>query len=143
MGKSGRKKKGDDDVLRAEGIVPPYGDDTAAKGPARKAKSTRKASPGRKVAKKKAKRKTAKSAASEQEGGDIPQLNLEQQILARQRKVTSVRRKAPDGKSKTPARAAEAKTAARRVARPAPQMARQDRIIAEIVARDIERLCKR
>jgi len=138
MSKAGRKKKNDSDVLRAGDIVPPYG---SKAGAARKKATKKKASAPKKTGQAKAKRPAAKSPATERKSSDIPQLDLDKQILAKQRKVASVRRKGPGVKAKASTKAAE--TASGEIAsfRAVPGLAEQDRVIAEIVARDIRRLC--
>jgi len=140
MSKAGRKKKRDGDVLRAGDIVPPYGDETSAP---KKKTSRKKTSASKKTPKTGAKRKISKAAGAGRKTSDIPQLDLDKQILAKQRKVTSVRRKGPGAKSKAPAKIAEIASPVRRAIRAVPELPEQDRIIAEIVARDIERLCRR
>ena len=65
-----------------------------------------------------------------QEKPEIPSFDLAEEIMAEQRKITAIRRKAP-GK----------KTEAQPVDIEQP-LSEQEKIIAEIVARDIERLCR-
>jgi hypothetical protein len=101
--------------------------------------------------------------------GEIPKFDLAEQILAEQRKITAIRRKAPgkpqrlpsqdgaagkktesrpsDGRGEPPAREREAESIGyppRRVMvgikQPPLTLSEQGRIIAEIVARDIEKL---
>jgi hypothetical protein len=71
---------------------------------------------------------------------EIPKFDLAEQILAEQRKLSSVRRRGPGGRAKSPMPpTAELST------RPVEQSlicAEQEQIIAEIVARDIENLLK-
>jgi len=140
MSKAGRKKKRDGDVLRAGDIVPPYGDET---GTPKKKTSRKKTSASKKTPKAGAKRKTTKATATGRNRSGIPRLDLDKQILAKQRKVTSAKRKGPGAKSKAPAKTAEIVSPGRRAIRAVPELPEQDRIIAEIVARDIERLCRR
>jgi len=141
MSKAGGRKKGDGDVLRAGDMAPPYGDKT---GTSKKKTSRKKTSASKKTLKKAgAKRKTTKASAARSNASDIPQLDLDRQILAKQRKVTSVRRKGPGAKSKASAETGEIASPGRRAIRVVPELPEQDRIIAEIVARDIERLCRR
>jgi len=140
MSKAGRKKKRDGDVLRAGDIVPPYGD--AAVAPKKKT-SRKKTSTSKKTPKTGAKRKISKAAGAGRNGSDIPQLDLDKQILAKQRKVTSVRRKGPGAKRKAGVKPAEIASLGRRVVRAVPELPEQDRIIADIVARDIQRLSRR
>src|SRR3972149_5778447 len=137
MSKAGRKKKGDDDVLRAGDIVPPYGD---VSGTPKKKTSRKDVSASPEKAKAKAEPKTAKSVAAERQAGDIPRLDLDKQILADQRKVISVRRKGPGSKSKAPDKTAKAASARRRAVQTVPELSEKDHVIAEIVARDIQRL---
>jgi len=69
---------------------------------------------------------------------DIPTFDLAEQIMSQQRKQTATRRIAP----KTARTAgAEPPSANSAVGSPVPLVAEQQRIIADIVARDIERLC--
>ncbi len=144
MSKVGRKKKRDSDVLRAGDIVPPYGDEGDTKAAARKKKNrVKKPTASRKAGGARGKRKTAKSAAVGRQGRDIPQLDLDKQILAKQRKVTSVRRKGPGAKSVSPAKATDVASPGRKLGRAVPALSEQDQIIAQIVAKDIERLCGR
>lgn len=140
MTKSDRKKKGDNDVLRAGDIVPPYGDVTAAPN---KKISRKDLSSSPEKAKTKAVPKTAESVAAQRQAGDIPHLDLDKHILAEQRKVASIRRKGPPGKSQAPNKTAPADSTHRRAAWAVPELSEKDRVIAEIVARDIQRFCGR
>ncbi|MCK4294280.1 MAG: hypothetical protein KAY65_13860 [Planctomycetes bacterium] len=155
MGKAGRKKKRDADVLRAEDIVPPYGKKAGQKASSRKTKAGRKKTPvsqkKRKGSskdvkspvsgKKPAKRKAAKSPKAEQRAGEIPKFDLGEQILAEQRKITAVKRKGPGKKGKEPVKEPEVEPIGP-AARSAPELSEHEQVIAEIVARDIERLCE-
>ena len=69
---------------------------------------------------------------------DIPKFDLAEQILAEQRKLSSVRRKGPGKRSKAPIPKEIYPVA--RIVEPLPMLPEQERIIAEIVARDIEHL---
>ena len=141
MSKADRKKETDGEVLRAGDIVPPYEPEGGA---GKKKISRKKASVAKKTSQIKAKRAAGNSPAEERGGSDIPKLDLDRQILAEQRKVTSVRRKGPGAKAtvKLPVKAAE--VASERIAaiRAVPELAERDRVIAEIVARDIRKLCE-
>ena len=71
---------------------------------------------------------------------EIPKFDLAEQILAEQRKITAIRRKAPGRKSKAPERQPQIQptaSASELLVRALPE---KDLIIAEIVARDIEKL---
>ena len=84
----------------------------------------------------------------------IPKFDLAEQIMAEQRKITAIRRKAPgkpqrlpsqDGaagkKTKAPDRQPQAQSNGYTIKPPPPTLSEQEQIIAEIVAKDIERLC--
>ena len=77
-----------------------------------------------------------------QETNDIPKFDLAEQIMAEHRKNTAIRRKGPGKKAKTPKKPHPAESIARKV-KPRPIVSEPGQIIAEIVARDIERLCRR
>jgi hypothetical protein len=64
---------------------------------------------------------------------DIPKFDLAEEILAEQRKTTAIRRKAPGRQRET-----ESTGYATKWSKPA--LFEQEQIIAEIVARDIEKL---
>ena len=106
----------------------------------------------------------AEPADPVQQTSQIPKFNLAEQIMAEQRKITAIRRKAPgkpqrlpslapavmqvqtqDGaagkKTKAPDRQPQAQSTGYTIKPPPPTLSEQEQIIAEIVARDIERLC--
>ena len=71
---------------------------------------------------------------------EIPKFDLAEQIMSEQRKITAIRRKAPGKKTKAPdlqPRIQAAGCAVRQQSRTLPE---KELIIAEIVARDIEKL---
>ena len=140
MSKAGRKKKGDD-VLRAGDMVPPYGDEG---GVPKKKGGRQKPSASKETGKNRgAKSKPAKAAGAVSKASEIPQLDLDKQILAEQRKVTSGKRRGPGNKSKSPTASAETAAPPSRAAlQPGTELAERDPVIAEIVARDIERFCR-
>jgi hypothetical protein len=77
--------------------------------------------------------------------GEVPKYDLAENILAEQRRVASRRRRAP---SPTQQELAEGSPEPRRAELSAIELPSEDlpelqRIVAEIVARDIERLCRR
>jgi len=85
--------------------------------------------------------------------GEIPKFDLAEQIMAEQRKITAIRRKAPckpqrlpsqDGaagkKTEPPAQGREAESIGYTIQQPPLTLPEQGRIIAEIVARDIKKL---
>ncbi len=155
MGKAGRKKKRNGGVLRAEDIVPPYGEDAGRDESPQKAKpGGNEALPsqkkGRQVSTGKspvagrapAKGREAKPRGVARQGSEIPTFDLGQQILAEQRKVAAVKRKGPGMRGAAPVRVPRAEQVSNRDGRPEAELSERDRIIAEIVARDIERLCR-
>jgi len=155
MGKAGRKKKPDGDVLRAEDIVPPYGEDAGRNGIPQKAKTGgNEALPSQKKGKQvstgkppvagraPAKGRGAGTQAVARQGSGIPTFDLGQQILAEQRKVAAVKRKGPGMRGTAPPRTPQAQPASDADGRPGAELSERDRIVAEIVARDIGRLCR-
>ena len=85
---------------------------------------------------------------------EIPKFDLAEQIMAEQRKITAIRRKAPGKTRRLPSQngAAGKKTKAPDLQsqaqltgyaiKPPPALPEQEQIIAEIVARDIEIFCR-
>ena len=99
------------------------------------------------------------------DANEIPKFDLAEQIMAEQRKITSVKRKAPgkpqrlpslapavtrvqaqDGaankKAKVPVRLPNVQSVGYNIKHPPPALLRHEQIISEIVARDIEKLCR-
>lgn len=74
-----------------------------------------------------------------QEKTEIPRFDLAEEIMAGQRKMTAMRRKAPD--KKIGPEEPQAESTGYISEQPIPEPSEQQ-IIAEIVARDIERLCR-
>jgi len=79
-------------------------------------------------------------AGTLQEKAEIPRFDLAEEIMAEQRNITAIKRKAPGKKSKAEKAEPEAEPVGHIIEQPPPALPDQDRIIAEIVARDIERL---
>ena len=73
---------------------------------------------------------------------EIPRFDLAEEIMAEQRKITAIRRKAPGKKFEAQPERPQAKPIDYTIELSIPWQAEQDRIIAEIVARDIEELCR-
>ena len=71
---------------------------------------------------------------------EMPKFDLAEQIMAEQRKVTAIRRKAPGKKTKTPDRPLRMQSTGCAVEQPPPKLSEKGLVIAEIVARDIEKL---
>ncbi|MEA3226750.1 MAG: hypothetical protein U9Q07_12440 [Planctomycetota bacterium] len=76
-----------------------------------------------------------------QERNGIPKFDLAEQIMAEQRKNVSVKRKGPVKTVEPPKRQPKVETISR-ATRSQPVSVGQEQVIVEIVARDIERLCR-
>ncbi len=76
-----------------------------------------------------------------QEKSEIPKFDLTEQIMAEQRKITAIRRKGPGKLTKPPKKLHPAESIAHNF-EPRPILSEQGQIIADIVARDIEKFCK-
>jgi len=108
----------------------------------RRKKSSKKTSP--QPAANKAQLINGSSAESEkamQEKSGIPKFDLAEQIMAEQRKITAIRRKGPGKLTKPPKKLHPAESIAHNF-EPHPILSGQGQIIADIVARDIEKFCK-
>jgi hypothetical protein len=86
--------------------------------------------------------KPAESVSKQQEKTEIPRFDLAEEIMAEQRKITAIRRKAPGKKFEAQPERPQTKPVGYGIERSIPWQAEQDQIIAEIVARDIEKLCR-
>ncbi len=86
--------------------------------------------------------KSAQKAEALQQKSEIPRFNLADEIMAEQRKITAIKRKAPGRKAEAERSEPQVGAAGHTIGQPTPGQSEQDRIIAEIVARDIERLCR-
>ncbi|MHC4658620.1 MAG: hypothetical protein ACYS83_05500 [Planctomycetota bacterium] len=130
------------DVVRARDIMPPYKKKTsqepksqetsesataAADKPSEKEETAHKDTPATQLA----------AVAAQQTKSEIPRFDLAEEIMAEQRKISAVRRKAPGEREELKAEPADST-----VVKPAPRLSYEDKIIAEIVARDIGRLCR-
>ena len=72
---------------------------------------------------------------------EIPKFDLAEEMMAEHRRITAIKRKAP-GKTKVERLKPKVQPAEYITKRPTPSLSGQDKIIAEIVAKDIERLCQ-
>ena len=77
-----------------------------------------------------------------QEKTEIPSFDLAEEIMAEQRRITAIRRKAPGVKTEAQRLKPEVQPVEHINKEPKPALSEQEKIIAEIVARDIERLCR-
>ena len=136
-------------VLRAADVIPPFRGEDAAGSDGNPKTSAR--SRGKKAGSKRKNRRAADAGAGRREkatervltgDNEIPTFNLAESILARQRRITAGRRK-----KRSPA--AIKKDDGQTTAVPmyidelsAQEQAELQQIVAEIVARDIQRLCR-
>jgi len=95
------KANSNPDILHAGDIMPPYNDKSNQEDNSRETKGS------------------GQNTSSSQQKHAIPRFDLAEEILAEQRKIATVKRKAPS-----------------------PVLSEQKQIIAEIVTRDIENLTK-
>lgn len=82
----------------------------------------------------------ADAASTQKEKTEIPRFDLAEAIMAEQRKITAIRRKAPGKKNETEER--EAEPISHTIEQAIPTLSEQEQIVAEIVARDIEKMCR-
>ncbi len=149
-------KQNETDVIRAQDILPPYNKEKLREQdlPANQAGRIKDISSqdGQKQTLKEAasslsasRPQPAETGATEpgdvvQEVNEIPRFDLAEQIMAEQRKITAIRRKAPGQKTKTPDQRPRIQSTDYAVKQPPPVLSQKELIIAEIVARDIENL---
>ncbi len=76
-----------------------------------------------------------------EERNGIPKFDLADQIMSEQRKSTSVRRKGPAKRARSPKQRREADLVGHAIGAQ-PVSLGQDQVIADIVARDIDMLCR-
>ncbi len=101
------------DILRAKDIMPPFNANSAE----------------------------SSEAGGPQQKAEIPKFDLAEEIMAEHRKVTAVKRKSPSQKTESQQQKTPTESI-RHIIPPRHISQKQMQIIAEIVARDIERLCK-
>ena len=82
------------------------------------------------------------STTAEQPKSDIPRFNLAEKIMAEQRRITAVRRKGPGQTEEVQEQEREVESGSFTKEQPSPAISEEEQIIAEIVARDIEMLCR-
>ncbi len=79
---------------------------------------------------------------TDQKTSEIPKFNLAEEIMAEHRKITAIRRKGPGEKEVAQQQEQEAEPGGDTTGQPKPALSEQKQIIAKIVARDIESLCR-
>lgn len=157
------------DILRAQDIVPPYDKEThpsqnspeksenanslaaipqtsAREGKKQEQPSKNINPPRQGQAQKRAmasKDVPADAPDAKRQGSKIPKFDLAEEIMAEQRRITGVRRKAPGKKIEAPGKEGEVESRGYTVEQPPQVLSEQEQIIAEIVARDIQELCRR
>jgi len=82
------------------------------------------------------------AADTEQAKSEIPKFDLAEEIMAEQRKITSIKRIAPGKKVEIQSQEPEVELIGHTIKQPTPALSEQEQIVAEIVTRDIERLYK-
>jgi hypothetical protein len=85
---------------------------------------------------------TKEEAGTSEKRPEIPRFDLAEEIMAEQRRITAIRRKAPGQKTNTQGLKPEVQPVDHIIEEPRPALSEQEKIIAEIVAQDIERLCR-
>jgi len=151
----GNNKPGRSDVLRAKDIVPPFNHEESQQHnsaesfkenfSASKTKGTRDSNS---LEQKNSQDRLSAEAANtkdtkgEQESSEVPKFDLAEDIMAEQRKVTAARRKAPSQRSQVVPIRNQAKVIGYALEQLANAPKEHEKIIAEIVAADIEKLRK-
>jgi hypothetical protein len=85
--------------------------------------------------------KPAGAVKAQQDKGEIPRFDLAEEIMAEQRKISAIRRKAPGKRIEARKAEKEFGPVGYIIGQPTPAQPYQEQIIAEIVARDIKRMC--
>lgn len=132
-------KQRDEGVLRAKDVMPPYDGDVTKAQDVQKTERVPLAN-----------KEPAAADKPSQDRKEIPKFDLADEILAEQRKSTARRRKRPavsareaPGRIEATSRQPQAKPVSSAIGPPSPILSEQEQIIAEIVARDIEKLRQR
>jgi hypothetical protein len=127
--------KQDDDILRAEDVVPPYntqkhsGQSFKDESPSLNANQLPHTG-----------KDTTEPDHIVRKVSEIPKFDLAEQIMAEQRKITAIRRKAPGRKPKVHDKQPPIQSIGSTFELPVRALTEKDLVITEIVARDIEKL---
>ncbi len=113
-------KQNDTDILRAEDMLPPYTEKNR-----QQQKHLAKSNPMDTV----------------QKAGEIPKFDLADNIMSEQRKTAAIKRKGPGRISKAINHKQDIRSTDHNI-KPQSILSQQEQIIAEIVARDIQKLCR-
>ncbi|MHC4061437.1 MAG: hypothetical protein ACYSUC_01875 [Planctomycetota bacterium] len=134
-----------EDVLRARDIMPPYKED-AHEAPKTPEESESSASPTAETESGEKEDDTGQAQGEDAEAQrkeiEIPRFDLAEKIMAEQRKITAIKRKAPGGQTERKTEGPADKPAGHTIAQPTSATPVEHKIIADIVARDIERLLR-
>jgi len=138
------------DVLRARDIMPPYKktaeedkSQTTGENTARPAKALETTTDKEKTEHiGPTEEKPVRAAEAERQRSKIPRFDLAEEIMAEQRKISTTRRRAPGKAIEAQKAELEVESAGYATWWSTPAPAYQQQIITEIVARDIERLCR-
>ena len=118
------------DILRARDIIPSYKNITGQEPDSQQTGTNEPSLPS----------DAKRALETEQQKREIPRFDLAEEIMAEQRRITAIRRKAPGEKDEAQRQEQEAESAGHTIGQPSPALSEQEQIIAEIVRRDIERL---
>ena len=124
------------DILRARDIVPPYKKETRQEPKSQKIGENTTQAQVEQI--KTAKATSVGAEGPEQKRTEIPRFDLAEKIMAEQRRITAVRRKAPGKKTAAQGQESEVESIGYTIGQPTQALSEQERIITEIVARDIE-----
>ena len=131
VSESDSSKKIDDEPLRISDIISSTNKSTSPKLNSEKVSQSRNSNP--------IPIETIEPKETSKKPTEIPKFNLAEEIMAEQRKVVAIKRKAPGLKASAQSSPKPAAPADYTIS---PQLSQEQHIIAEIVARDIERFCK-
>ena len=84
----------------------------------------------------------AEATTTEQPKSEIPRFNLAEKIMAEQRRITAVRRKGPGQIEEVQEQEREAESGGGIKEQVPPASSEEEQIIADIVTKDIEKLCR-
>ena len=125
-------EQGKSDVLRAKDIIPPLKITSGAEAVSDES--------GQSAAHPPAGAETSLQTGHRR--SEIPRFNLAEEIMAEQRRITAVRRRGPGQTDEAQKQVREAESVGDKKEQMSAELSEQEEIIAEIVARDIERLCR-
>lgn len=121
------------DILRSRDVMPPYKQEP---------KTGKAPTPPTDIKEIPIQKDAPKSPASAQNKNEIPQFDLAEEIMAEQRRITAIKRKAPGKKMDVPKGRREVEPISYALEQPMPEQSEESRLIAEIVARDIRKFCE-